>query len=190
MDAALGWLGKVFDAILTLFPHREIIRITHKGVIFKGKRILVKGPGVHWYCPLWSEIVTYPVVRQSNNLPSQNLTTKDLIPVTVSGVVFYKIHNIEQALARQWDLEDNIKDIALGVIADCITGNEFEYINKSRNTLNGLITEELQKELRIYGVTIIKAKLTDFAKTHVVSVVTDSTTQYVPSIKEISSEGL
>ena len=172
MDAAFGWLGEIFSAILEFVPRREIIRATHKGVSFKrGKKVIPLGPGITWYWPFWTEISTYPSVEQSLNLPDQNLTTKDLETVTVSGVVFYSISDIVKALSAQWDLEDTMSDRSMGVIADIVCDITFQEINENRKQLNSKMTSLIRRTLKPYGIHVIDARLTDFAKGKVIAVV-------------------
>jgi hypothetical protein len=79
MDSAFGWLGQVMDAVICIFPRREVLEDTHGGVRYRfGKREELPTDGrVLWYWPLVTKIRTYPHILQTCNLENQTLTTKD-----------------------------------------------------------------------------------------------------------------
>lgn len=185
MDAAFSWLSDLIRFFGKLIPKFEIIKSTHQGVAFvRGKTIKKINPGIFIYWPFWTEIMTYPVVRQSINLPSQNLTTKDDLAVSASAICIYKVHNIIAALAEQWDLNETIRDLAMAAVRDSVCSLTFKEISEHRKNIDDTLTKKCKDILDPYGVAILSASLTDFTKTTVYSVIDNNiskTSNFIPT---------
>ena len=185
MSGAFAWLSDIFGAIIRFFPRLVIVRKTHGGVAFKrGKHIKEIEPGLIFYWPMITELETYPVVRQSLNLPSQTLTTTDGTPITVSCVIIYRIRSIVTALTVQWDLNETIRDLSLAAVKGYVSSHSFDELLGQHGEAEGALTAELRAALRGYGVEILKAAMTDFARTRVVSLVTPGDLRYLPEDEE------
>ncbi len=170
METAFGWLGRIMEWVGDLFPRLTVVAKTHAGVAFvRGKNVKYVGPGLVWWWPFWTELMLYPVVRQSLDLPSQTLTTKDGQPVTVGCAIVYTVDDVETALTVQWDLAETVQDLATAAVCDFVTSNDFDWINQSRPVVKRHLTKSVQALLTEYGVGIQGAWLTDFAKTKVIS---------------------
>jgi regulator of protease activity HflC (stomatin/prohibitin superfamily) len=172
MEAVFGWLGSVMRWLGSFLPRMEVVNTTHAGVKFhRGKHVRAIGPGITWWWPLLDETMTYPVVRQSVDLPSQTLTTSDGKPVTVGAVVVYTVEDVLTALTKQWDLAETIQDLSMAAVCDFVTANDFEWINSNRVIAKRHLTKRVSEVLEEYGVTAQGAWLTDFAQTRVISVI-------------------
>ena len=162
MESAFGWLGRIIEGLISFFPKPFIVRKTHRGVRFRyGNDVRVIEPGFHFCWPLVTEVTLYPVVRQTVNLDSQTLCTKDGKVVGVAGVVIYKINNIEDFLTITYDGEDTIRDMALASIAEVITTNDLAYLQANREAVHKKLINSLRSNLAPFGVGVNKVTLTD-----------------------------
>ncbi len=172
MGAAFGWIGELIDWIADLIPRFEIVRKTHQGVAFvRGKHVKHIGPGLVWWWPFWTELEIYPVVRQTLNLEAQKLTTKDDKTVVAGAIIVYTIHDIVKAMTEQWDLPDTIDDLSSAAVCDFVTSNDFAWINTNRAVVKRHLTQVVAEALDEYGVTVVAARLTDFAQAKVIALV-------------------
>lgn len=168
MDAALGWIGTIFETMLRFLPHLEIIRSTHMGVKFRhGKKEIVLGPGLHWYWPLVTEIEIEAVKYRTTDLQAQYLETKDGKKVGVGGIVTYGIEDIRAALCECWDYEDVIKDKGLAAIKHVVTTNDYTYFSGS--DADGKLTTRLRRELKDFGIDVSRVQLSDFAEARMIA---------------------
>lgn len=172
MEAAFGWLGDIIAWIGDLFPRFTVVRKTHGGVAFvRGKHVKQVKPGLVWWWPFWTELELYPLVRQSLNLASQTLTTKDGKSVTVGAVVVYTVEDPLTALTVQWDLAETVEDLSAAAVCDFVTDNDFEWINTNRTVCKRRLSKAVADVLAEYGVAVQGAWLTDFAQAKVISMV-------------------
>lgn len=178
MEAALGWFGQIFNALLMLFPRIAIIRATHGGVKwYWGKKAIPLNPGLHVYWPLTTEIEILPTARQTANIPTQVLTTKDDKKITIGIVVVYRINDVVLAFGKtNWDVDTTINDIAQAAVVSIIAGHTFDGLlaKIGEDTMNDRLTEVAKKELSKFGVAVLECKLTDFAECRVLKIMFDT----------------
>lgn len=165
----MEWLGR-------LIPQIIIVRKTHAGVKFvRGHRVVELQPGLHWYWPIMTEIEKHPVARQTHNLCTQVMLTKDRQQVVVGGVVVYTITDIGAALSQNWDIDDTVSDITQTAIVDVVTSWTLdELITKLTTDVKKDLTQTTRDALKPYGIRVIKCALTDFSTCQVLKLVSDN----------------
>lgn len=177
METALAWLGQVFEAILSLFPHIKIVRSTHMGVRFRmGRYPLLMSSnngifnsGIHIYWPVVTEIEVVPIKRQTINLPPQYVSTMDDKTVGVSGIVIYEVSDVVKLLTESFDYDDTVRDFALAAIKNSISQMTYDQIKQFPEEFDGVLTDTLSDQLTDYGVSILGVTLTDFSKCRVLA---------------------
>lgn len=171
-------ISQFFNFIISFLPRYTIIKTTHGGVKFVGgnivtelsssngiffpvfcRRWLIKfrKTGIHVYWPIVTEVIQVPIKRQTTKLDKQILTTKDDHTVLVAGIVVYEVDDVTKLLTETWDYDDTIKDYATVCIQKTITTNNFKDIQ----SIN--LNEELRKNLKPFGIKVIRVNLCDCA---------------------------
>jgi regulator of protease activity HflC (stomatin/prohibitin superfamily) len=171
MDAALGWIGQIVSWIGQFIPRWLIVRTTHGAVKWvAGKRVVPLGPGLHFWWPVVTEVMLYPVARQSTNLRGQALVTKDDKTILVSGLVVYEVRDIEKLIAQTFDPDDTIEEISLSVINNVLCRKTWRQLRDDHES--GKLDKELLHRARLalapYGVHVLKTTLTDLAPCRVI----------------------
>lgn len=175
MGGALEWLSEFVRWFAEFFPHWKVVISTQGAVKFKsfrltdpfagGLEVEVCGPGFVIYWPVVTDITIYPTARQANDLRAQTLVTKDDRTITVSAMIVYEIHDLEAIVAHTYDPEQTIKDIAVTAVHEaCCKRTWGELVEQQRrSTLDTALKNEAQKQLKDYGVLVLKVALTDLA---------------------------
>ncbi len=164
MESALGWIGKLFEFLGSLFPRLLIVQATQLGVLFiRGKKVKPVGPGLWVYWPFWTVADVRAAVRQTENLPSQALLTLDGQTVVAGGMVRYEVVDARAALAETYDVDAAIADEALAVLCEFVTQKTLADIQRDRAKVNTELTRKIRSALSAYGVNVLRAQLTDFA---------------------------
>lgn len=178
MESAFAWIGYVAEWLGAFIPRIKIIRSTHAGVRFRhGKYARAMGPGIHVYWPIVTEVDVIPVARQTQNLPSQSLMTKDGQQVVVSGIVVYSIKDVVAAISNNWDVTETISDITMTAIGEIVTTHT---LDEMRGELAGKVQKALtkvtRKKLAPFGVRVFRTALTDFSTCIVLKTLGDGQT--------------
>ena len=151
---------------------RWVILDTTQGAVkyVGGDRPVVCGPGIHFYWPARTTIVIYPTARQTDQLETQTMETSDGVTFVVSGLITYRVKDLAALLTTTHDAMAAIKDMSQAAIHDtCCYGTWAELQTKQRkSTLKTELRNEAQKQLRDYGVDVIKLQLTSLARCRVI----------------------
>lgn len=181
MEGALGWISAIAEWVGQFIPRWVVVPATHGAVKFvRGSQVVNLGPGVHFYWPLVTVFVLHPVAEQTTDLPAQTITTGDGRSALVRGMVAYEVDDLEALIARNFDPDDSIRDIAGGVIHDVCaqyaTWGEFYDAARDRRKLSRTLLAETAAALKPYGVKVLRVSLLDLALCRVYRVVaaTDS----------------
>ncbi len=174
MNEALAWVGQIAGWIGRFIPRWEIIPATHAGVKFvRGHRVVPLAPGIHWWWPVTTTFERYPVVRQATNLRAQTMETKDGITIAVSALIVYEVHDIADLIARTFEADNTIGEVALTATMDVLHGKTWDEIRGTRrSTLNNALRKAAERVLEPYGVTVLGMALTDLARCRVFKVLT------------------
>lgn len=172
---ALDWIGQIADWLGRFIPRWVIVETTHGAVKFvKGAQVVALGPGVHWFWPITTEFVAYPTARQATDLRAQTLCTTDDRSIVVGGMVVYEITDIEAIVARTYEPDDTIRDIALSAIHDVCCQKSWAELKDAqrKGDLDKELKREVAKELSRFGVKVLKTTLTDLAPCKVLKLMT------------------
>ena len=94
-----GLAGLVIDSAVA-----SSIRIAaqwERGVVFRLGRFLgVRGPGIYLIIPLFDQVRMVDMRVRAVNIDKQQVITKDNVPMSIDGVLFYKVEEAEHAVIR------------------------------------------------------------------------------------------
>ena len=175
MEQAFAWLNDLIHWFAQFVPRWAIIGPTHGGCKFVwGSHVKTLGPGWHLWWPLSTHLHVYPTARQATDLRAQVITTSDDKSILVGGLITYEIKDIEAILARTYDPEETINDLALTAFHEVCCRKDWQTIKDGQKTgaLDREIRESARKALERYGVRVLKTSLTDLAPCTVMKLVT------------------
>jgi regulator of protease activity HflC (stomatin/prohibitin superfamily) len=173
-------IGEVLRSLLKVVPKLIIVRTTHEGIKFKyGSTVtkitsnnglgLYRKTGIHVYWPLITEVEIIPIRRQTADLHSQYLSTKDNTTIGLSGVLVYEIADVEKTLTACYNYEETIPEIALAAIKKVVITYDFKYLQENGDLVDKHLTKEMRGFLRPYGVRVVSVCLSDFSKCRVLA---------------------
>lgn len=182
MEGLFAWVQQLWEFLVSLIPHLDLMQANYGGVKFKrGGRVVPIRPGLYWYWPIVTSVQSIPTRRQTMTLDSQTLQTRDDFTVTASAVVVYEVNDVQKALVDTWDVEDTISDVALYAVVQAITSRDYEQI---REEMTGAIPTEVKnrckKDLRQFGILVKDAFLSECASTTAYRLMGDGGAALIP----------
>jgi regulator of protease activity HflC (stomatin/prohibitin superfamily) len=184
MDSALAWIGQIASWIGQWIPRWVLLDLTDGAVKSTGfflprtwrvkwggfdgeMKVTVLGPGLHWFWPATSTFISYPTALQTDNLPTQTLTTSDGKVINVSGMVTYTVNDLGKLLTQTHSAIKLIQVYALAALHDVCTNLSWEKLQEEerKRTLNTKLRHAAQKMLTKYGVVVEDFMLTDHMPT-------------------------
>lgn len=180
MDQALAWVGKIAEWLGAFIPRWVILDTTESAIKFVGgKRIVVCGPGIHFWWPARTTIRSYPIARQTDRLESQTMETSDGKTFLVAGTITYRVDDIGLLVPFVHSCMTAVTDIAmlaLHSVCCSLTWNELQQ-EQRKGTLGTKLRNAAQKDLAELGIKVLTLRLNTLAKCRVIKVSQSTSTE-------------
>jgi regulator of protease activity HflC (stomatin/prohibitin superfamily) len=153
-------IGIIF--LVFLFSGIRIIFEYKRGVKFRfGKYIKILKPGFRWIIPFIETIQTVDIRVITINILSQEVMTKDNVPSSIDGVLFFKITNPEKAVLEVEEYNFAITQLAQAALRDVCGKVELDTILSKREEIGNNIQEIVDLETEGWGIKIMDVKIKD-----------------------------
>src|SRR3990167_9555721 len=111
----------VVFAVIVLFSGLRIIDQYEKALVFTlGKFTGIREPGLRFVVPIIQRMIKVDMRIRTIDIEKQQVMTKDNVPVDVNGVVFFKVHKVDDAIIKVQDYEYAIAQYSQTALRDVI----------------------------------------------------------------------
>lgn len=179
LDSAFGWIGQIIEWFGQFIPRLIILDPTQGGVkLRRGNEVTEVQAGIHIYWPVITLIKVWPIARQTIDLTAQSFETKDNVTVQVSGMITYTVSDVVALLTSVFEPDNTIRDIGMTVLQEVLIQYTWEELRTGmiEGTLRKELVREAQRELRTYGIKVMKVGIKDLARTTVFKVALEQST--------------
>lgn len=126
-----------------------------------GKYIKTLQPGLRWIIPLVETIQVVDIRVITFNIVSQEVMTKDNVPCSIDGVVFFKIYDPEKAVLEVEEYSFAITQLAQAALRDVCGKVELDTILSKREEMGQNIKSIVELETKEWGIEINDVKIKD-----------------------------
>ena len=118
-------------------------------------------PGLNFILPLleWTRTVDIRVLTR--DIPKQQVITKDNVPVTINGVVYFRVVNVETAILAVQDYNYAIGQYAQAALRDVVGGMSFDELLAERQLIGEEIEKIVAKQSANWGLEVSNIKIQD-----------------------------
>jgi len=156
--AAIVWL--LADVILS-----SSIRLAaqwEKAVVFRlGKFHTVKGPGLFLIIPLIDQVRRVDTRVLAVHIPKQQAITRDNVPITVDGVLFFRVAQAAEAIIMVQDYRFVISQFAQTSLRDVIGQMTLDQLLVEREQIAKSIEEHVVKDTKGWGLEVTGLRIQD-----------------------------
>ncbi len=152
----------LFILIIIALGSIKMIYQYEKGVVFTlGKFGGIREPGLTIIVPIFQEMRKVDMRIRTLDIPSQKVMTKDNVPVSVNGVVFFNVQNPEIAVVKVQDYYYAISQYSQTALRDVIGGMTLDSVLSERQDVGDEIKTLVDKEIEAWGLNVTSMKLQD-----------------------------
>jgi len=138
----------------------RIIRPREKGLIERlGKYRKTAEQGFHWIIPVIDRMVKVDITENMVDVEPQKIITKDDLNATVDAVVYFRVLDPVRAIYAAQNYRAQITSLARTTLRDIIGKMTLTEANSKRDTLNGILETELDKQTDAWGIDVIRVEL-------------------------------
>lgn len=133
-----------------------------KGLVFRlGKFLNVKGPGLFFIIPVVDNVVIVDTRVLTLDIPKQQVITKDNVPVSINGVVYYRVIKTEDAIIKVQNYNYAMSQYALAALRDVVGTMTLDQLLSEREQIGKEIEAIVEKESQNWGLEVTTIKIQD-----------------------------
>lgn len=152
------WL--IFDIVLT-----SSIRLAaqwEKAVVFRlGKFRDIRGPGLFLVIPLIDSVRMVDTRVLAVHFPKQQTITRDNVPVTIDGVLFFRVAQAAEAIIMVQDYRYVAAQYAQTSLRDVVGQMTLDQLLTEREEIAKMIEAHVEKDTKGWGLEITGLRIQD-----------------------------
>jgi regulator of protease activity HflC (stomatin/prohibitin superfamily) len=133
-------------------------------VLRLGKLQSVKGPGLFLLVPIIDQVAVWIDQRiRTTEVNAEQALTKDTVPVNVDAIVFWMVHDPEQAALRIADYASAVQRVAQTSLREMIGSSVLSALLSERQEADATLKGVIGSKTAEWGVTINSVEIRDVA---------------------------
>ena len=147
---------------LFLLSGIRVITQYQRAVKFRlGKYVGTLQPGFKWIIPIVDKIERVDIRVIATDIPSQEVITKDNVPMKVNGVVFFKVVSSDKAILEVEQYKYAISQLAQSALRDMTGKAELDTVLAKREEIGDQIQKVVDTETDPWGIKVTDVKIKD-----------------------------
>ncbi|QCI68485.1 slipin family protein [Phreatobacter stygius] len=188
----LAYVLLALAVVLFLVKAIRILREYERGIIFTlGRFSGVKGPGLFILIPFVQQMVKVDLRLVVQDVPPQDVISRDNVSVKVNAVLYFRIVDPERAIIKVADFMAATSQLAQTTLRSVLGKHELDEMLAERDRLNADIQEILDQQTDAWGikVTNVEIKHIDLNESMVRAIAKQAEAERLRRAKIINAEG-
>ena len=146
----------IIVAILSI----RIAKEYERAVIFRlGRFVGVKGPGLFFLIPIIDKMEKTDLRIITQDVPPQEVITKDNVPVRIDAVVYYKIIDPEKATIEVENYRKATSEVSQTTLRGIAGASELDEILAEREKVNDKLHEIIDESTDPWGIKVTSVEV-------------------------------
>ncbi|MEW2914958.1 slipin family protein [Leisingera sp. JC11] len=137
-----------------------IFREYERGVLFTlGRFTRVSGPGFVLIIPVVQQLVRTDLRMFVEDVPSQDVISRDNVSVKVNAVIYFRIVDPQRAIINVADFRAAVSQLAQTTLRSVLGKHELDEMLSERDKLNADIQEILDRQTDAWGIKVANVEI-------------------------------
>ena len=146
--------------LLLLVSAIRILREYERAVIFTlGRYTGTKGPGLVLLVPFVQQMVRVDLRVIVDEVPSQDVISRDNVSVKVSAVIYYRVIDAERAVSQVETYKEATSQLAQTTLRSVLGKHDLDEMLAERDRLNADIQEVLDRQTDAWGIKVSNVEI-------------------------------
>src|SRR5918995_531468 len=170
----------------------RVLREYERGIVFTlGRFTGVKGPGLIILIPFVQQMVKADLRIVVQDVPPQDVITRDNVTVKVNAVFYFRIVDPERAIIKVADFMAASSQLAQTTLRSVLGKHELDQLLAERDRLNADIQEILDQQTDAWGIKVanVEIKHVDLNEVMVRAIARQAEAERERRAKVINAEG-
>jgi hypothetical protein len=131
-----------------------------RGIVLRlGEFQSIRGPGVFFIVPIVDRVRMVDTRVLAADIPRQEVITRDNVPVSINGALFFKVDNVEDAVMKIQDYVYGISLLAQTALRDVVGGMVLDELLSERERIGRLVEGAVEKDSQEWGLHVTGIRL-------------------------------
>jgi regulator of protease activity HflC (stomatin/prohibitin superfamily) len=178
--------------VSVLYSAVRILREYERGVVFTlGRYTGTKGPGFFLLVPLAQQMVRVDLRVFVDEVPPQDVISRDNVSVKVSAVIYFRIVDAERAVIQVSNYLVATSQLAQTTLRWVLGKHDLDEMLAERDKLNADIQDVLDKQTEAWGIKVsnVEIKRIDLDESMVRAIARQAEAERTRRAKIINAEG-
>ncbi|TPN42948.1 MULTISPECIES: slipin family protein [unclassified Mesorhizobium] len=192
MIGYVAYLVVALIVIMFLSAAIRILREYQRGVVFTlGRFTGVKGPGLIILVPFVQQMVKVDLRVVVQDVPPQDVISRDNVSVKVNAVLYFRIVDAERAVIQVEDFMAATNQLAQTTLRSVLGKHELDEMLAERDKLNSDIQEILDQRTDAWGIKVsnVEIKHVDLNENMIRAIAKQAEAERLRRAKVINAEG-
>ncbi len=170
----------------------RVLREYERGVIFTlGRYTGAKGPGLIILIPIIQQMVKTDLRTITQDVPSQDVISKDNVSVKVNAVIYFRITDPEKAIIQVENFGRATSELAQTTLRSVLGKHTLDEMLAERDKLNSDIQEILDSQTDKWGIKVanVEIKHVDIDESMIRVIAKQAEAERIRRAKIINAEG-
>jgi len=146
--------------LLLLWAAIRILREYERGVVFTlGRYTGTKGPGLILLVPFVQQMVRVDLRVVVDEVPSQDVISRDNVSVKVSAVIYYRVIDAERAVIQVETYKEATSQLAQTTLRSVLGKHDLDEMLAERDRLNADVQDVLDKQTDAWGIKVSNVEI-------------------------------
>lgn len=130
-------------------------------ILRMGKFSSIKGPGIFLIIPVVDQTIFVDTRTLTLDIPKQQAITKDNVPVSINGVVYFRVVKVDDAIIKVQNFAFAMSQYAQATLRDVIGGMTLDQLLAEREKIGQEIESAVEKQSANWGLEVSNIKIQD-----------------------------
>jgi len=156
----IGVAGTVLSALIAAAI--KVANQWERGIVLRlGQFQSVRGPGLFVIVPIVDRVRMVDTRVLAADIPRQEVITRDNVPVSINGALFFKVANVEDAVMKIQDYTYAISLLAQTALRDVVGGMVLDELLSERERIGKLVEQAVENDSQQWGLHVTGIRLMD-----------------------------
>src|ERR1700757_3128033 len=148
------------SVLMFIYASIRILREYERGVVFTlGRYTGTKGPGLFLLVPFAQQMVRVDLRVVVDEIPPQDVISRDNVSVKVSAVIYFRVVDAERAIIQVNNYLAATSQLAQTTLRWVLGKHDLDQMLAERDKLNADIQDVLDKQTEGWGIKVSNAEL-------------------------------
>ncbi len=182
----------VFLALVFFYASVKVLREYERGVVFTlGRYTGTKGPGLFFLVPFVQQMVRVDLRVVVDEVPPQDVISRDNVSVKVSAVLYFRVVDAERAIIQVSNYLMATSQLAQTTLRWVLGKHDLDQMLAERDKLNADIQDVLDKQTEGWGIKVstVEIKRIDLDESMVRAIARQAEAERTRRAKIINAKG-